>query len=373
MFEKDNNVFDEALDRIRFIYDNHEDVIVFMSGGKDSTVLFHLALQVASERNRLPLKVFWLDQEAEWQGTVDYMDGIMRRPDVKPYWYQIPFDFTNSLSNQKNFIHLWDKEQESLWVHPQSDISIKENPTNYNRFHKLIANLQNYCTESQECAVLVGMRTQESPVRRMAIAFSKSYYKGITWALAKKDKTRVFYPIYDFTTDDIWIAIARNKWKYNNIYDKQYRYGISKDKMRVSALIHETAWYAIEYLQTVEPETYDRFTRRIAGVSTFGKLDNDVMPKELPFAFSSWLEYRDYLLEKIVKPEYRDLFRSRWEGKDDEDWYRMQVKECIINDIDGTLSTNHRSARKMRNTAKYYDKGKSELVEYIERKRKNDK
>ena len=38
-----------------------------MSGGKDSAVLFNLAMTVAKERNRLPLKVFWLDQEAEWK------------------------------------------------------------------------------------------------------------------------------------------------------------------------------------------------------------------------------------------------------------------------------------------------------------------
>lgn len=66
MFYKQNNVFEEALERIRFVYDNCDDVIVSMSGGKDSTVLFNLTMQVARERNRLPLKVFWLDQEAEW-------------------------------------------------------------------------------------------------------------------------------------------------------------------------------------------------------------------------------------------------------------------------------------------------------------------
>ena len=75
----ENNVFEEALERVRFIYDNHDDVIVSMSGGKDSTVLFNLALMVAKERNRLPVKVFWLDQEAEWQATVDYMQGITEK------------------------------------------------------------------------------------------------------------------------------------------------------------------------------------------------------------------------------------------------------------------------------------------------------
>lgn len=95
MIYLENDVFQEALQRIRFIYDNHDDVIVSMSGGKDSTVLFRMALMVAQERGRLPLKVFWLDQEAEWQATVDYMQEIMELPEVMPFWFQIPFEFTN--------------------------------------------------------------------------------------------------------------------------------------------------------------------------------------------------------------------------------------------------------------------------------------
>lgn len=61
MIYKENNVFDEALERIRMLFDTHEEIIVCMSGGKDSTVVFNLALMVAKEKGRLPLKVFWLD------------------------------------------------------------------------------------------------------------------------------------------------------------------------------------------------------------------------------------------------------------------------------------------------------------------------
>lgn len=344
---KEQNVFDEALDRIRMIFDYHDDVIVSMSGGKDSTVLFNLALMVAREKNRLPLKVFWLDQEVEWQRTVDYMDYVMRMPEVKPYWFQIPFDFTNSLSPNENFIRVWDEKQSEKWVHKKSDISIKENPSKYVRFHDLVSYLPEYCVESENSAVLVGMRTQESLNRRMAISAGKAYFRGETWCQKKRGKIQVFWAIYDFSSDDIWTAIAKNKWRYNEVYDIMYRWGVPKERMRVSALIHETAWHSIEMLQEFEIETYNKFVRRVPGVSTFnhGFDEGGIIPKQLPFAFKNWKEYRDYLLVHIVKPEYWDLFKRRWKNQEDDDWYKNHVKEIILNDIDGTNNDNKRSRR----------------------------
>lgn len=341
---KQTNVFEEALERIRMLFDTHDDVIVSMSGGKDSTIVFRLALMVAREKNRLPLKVFWLDQEVEWQATVDYMRKIMYMPEVKPYWFQIPFDFTNSLSADKNFIRVWDEEKSDMWVHPKDPIAIKENPSKYTRFHDLVSYLPEYCTESDNCAVLVGMRMLESLGRKMAITEGKSYFRGETWCQKKRGIIQVFWPCYDFSIDDVWTAIAKNGWEYNKVYDLQYRWGVSKQAMRVSALIHETAWHSIEMLQEFEVQTYNRFVKRVPGVSTFnhGFDEGGIVPRKLPFAFKDWKEYRDYLLEHITKPEYKDLFRRRWKGQDSEQWYKVHVKEIILNDIDGTNNANNR-------------------------------
>ena len=54
---KKQNVWDAALDRIRWIYDEFPEVVVSFSGGKDSTVLMELTKIVAREKGRLPLKV----------------------------------------------------------------------------------------------------------------------------------------------------------------------------------------------------------------------------------------------------------------------------------------------------------------------------
>lgn len=341
-------VYEASLDRIRKIYDMFDEVVVAMSGGKDSTVVYELAKIVAREKGKLPLKVFWLDQECEWQATVDYMKGIMYDEEVKPYWFQIPLDFTNSLSNQNNFLKIWDQSAKDKWCHEQDEISIKINPTNQNRFHGTIDGLHKYCfePETKNGCVLCGIRAQENVTRRLLVSGNKN--QG--WIMKRNEKnesTKVF-PIWDWTFDDVWIAIAKNKWKYNKIYDYQYQYGVQKNKMRVSALIHETAWRSIEMLQEFEQKTYNKFVQRISGTSTINHMFDqncEARPKELPYMFKDWKEYRDYLLFNLVKEEYWNLFLNRWKNQNDEEWYKLHVNEVIINDIDGTINHNNKVAK----------------------------
>jgi hypothetical protein len=92
------NVFDAALNRIRYLFKEFPTVIAGVSGGKDSTVIFNLTMRVARELGRLPLPVFWLDQEAEWTDTVNYCRWLMYQPDVKPLWFQMPMHLDNAAS-----------------------------------------------------------------------------------------------------------------------------------------------------------------------------------------------------------------------------------------------------------------------------------
>lgn len=94
------NVYEAAKDRIRFVFREFKNVVVNFSGGKDSTVVLHLALEVAKEMGRLPVNVVFFDQEAEWDATIQYIRRVMSRPDVNPIWYQIPFKINNASSGE---------------------------------------------------------------------------------------------------------------------------------------------------------------------------------------------------------------------------------------------------------------------------------
>lgn len=338
------NVYDEALKRIQLVYDEFENVVVFMSGGKDSAVLFEMASIVCEGLGR-KVDVLWLDQEAEWQGTVDYMKSVFKRPNVVPYWCQFPFDFDSSMKLGQSHFRIFEEGLEDLHVHPQEEGSITVNPTGSRYFHDILQDLPKALYGTNEVAVLSGMRASESPVRRIRTMFSRSPYKTFGWSSTGPHRT-LFYPLYDWKDADIWTALAKNEWAYNSVYDKMHHVGYPRRDMRISALIHETAWQNLYALQEIEPKTYDRFISRIPGVLTYCHINEETMRiRKLPDAFVSWKDYRDYLLEVFITDEVlKEHYRSSWNGQDDEESCKIQTKGLMVGDFSSTKTINKKVA-----------------------------
>ena len=299
------NVYDAALDRMRWLFDEFPNVIVGVSGGKDSTVVYNLALIVAREKNRLPLKCLFLDQEAEWQATIDTIRDIMENPEVEPYWFQMPLKLFNATSTTEHWLMCWDAKDESRWMRPRESYSKHENVYGTDRFAELFSAIIKKEFAGIKTCYVAGMRTEESPTRAMALTHDLTY-KHVTWGsrLNKPEEHYTFYPIYDWSYMDVWKSIFDNDWYYNKIYDAQYNHGIPLPNMRVSNVHHETAVGTLFYMQEIEGETYQRLTQRIAGIDMAGKMGkHDYFPRQLPFMFPNWVEYRDFLLEKLITNE----------------------------------------------------------------------
>ena len=134
------NVYEAALNRIRWLFDEFPTVGVWFSGGKDSTVIFNLTLQVARERGRLPLPVMFLDQEAEWQATIDIVHKVMEHPDVQPFWVQVPIKLFNATSTKEHWLYCWDVDKEGNWMREKVPYALKENIYGTDRFHQMFDN-----------------------------------------------------------------------------------------------------------------------------------------------------------------------------------------------------------------------------------------
>lgn len=64
LFNPAKSVLDAAIERLNLVFDQFETVCISLSGGKDSTVLFHLAHAIAKERGRT-LHVLIIDLEGQ--------------------------------------------------------------------------------------------------------------------------------------------------------------------------------------------------------------------------------------------------------------------------------------------------------------------
>jgi predicted phosphoadenosine phosphosulfate sulfurtransferase len=69
------NVFDAALMRLDWVFDTFEQVCLSFSGGKDSTVLFHLAAAVARKKGK-KFAVLFVDWEAQYLLTIQHVQNM---------------------------------------------------------------------------------------------------------------------------------------------------------------------------------------------------------------------------------------------------------------------------------------------------------
>lgn len=336
------NVWDAALDRIEFLFDEFPNIVCGVSGGKDSTVVFNLCLMVARAKKRLPLNVLFLDQEAEWQAVIDMVRTIMTNHDVRPMWMQIPIRLFNATSTIEHWLQCWDPAEQHRWMRPRESYSFHENRYGTDRFGKVFGAIMAHEFPRKKSCYISGVRTEESPTRFIALTHQKTY-KWITWGkvLDKKLQHYTFYPIYDWSYSDVWKAIHDNHWQYTKLYDYMWQYGLQVKDMRVSNVHHETAVHSLFHLQEIEPETYERLCNRISGIDMAGKMGkDDFFQYDLPFMFKDWAEYRDYLLEKMIdNPQWRAGFRNIFDKHDilyaerlGAKMYKTHINSILTND-----------------------------------------
>jgi predicted phosphoadenosine phosphosulfate sulfurtransferase len=352
------DVLTAARARVRWVFREFQHVYVGFSGGKDSTVVLNLALEAAEEMGRLPVPVVFLDQEAEWQSVIDYVRIVMADPRVSPRWLQVPFKLFNATSAEHPWLYCWDPAEEARWIRPKEACSIKTNVYGTDRFHKMFAHFLRYHHISKPAVYLAGVRCEESPSRMMGLTTTE-VYKGETWGrgLDARRNHFTFYPIYDWSISDVWKAIHDHGWAYTKLYDYMYQYGVPVQKMRVSNLHHETAVRSLFYCQEIESETWEKVQQRLAGINTAGQLRSDFYgPDTLPPMFTSWYEYRDYLLDNLIadpvqRRKFADTFAAYDSRYDDPDvreaLVKTEIATVLVNDIDYTKLRNFGSSHFM--------------------------
>jgi predicted phosphoadenosine phosphosulfate sulfurtransferase len=158
---------------------------------------------------------------------------------------------------------------------------------------------------SSMCGHFVGIRCDESLNRfRTIVSMKKDRFKDKPWTTRDKplEHTYSIYPIYDWRTEDDWIATFKYNLEYNYVYELMYKNGLGIHQQRLCQPFGDDQKNGLDQYKAIEAENWEKLLKRVAGVN-FGNiycrtsaLGN--IKSEKP-AHLTWQEWALYLLESI--------------------------------------------------------------------------
>lgn len=281
----DINVYDALQERLKFIFNNFDNIYVSFSGGKDSGLLLNLVLDYARRNNiRRKIGVFHQDFEAQYDLTTQFVTRMFQNnlDRIEPYWVCLPMGSRCAVSNFQMYWYPWDKSQKDSWVRPMPDfpyvINEENNPFDFYKDKMLQEDLYAafgywYANNHQGKSIcLLGIRADESLNRYRAYANThKDILKNHQWTTKLSDNLYNAYPLYDWTVKDVWVANARFGFDYNEIYDLFWKAGLSIAQMRVASPYHESAKDSLNLYRVLEPVTWAKVVGRVHGAN-FGAI-----------------------------------------------------------------------------------------------------
>jgi len=323
-YNKDLNVYDAAMQRIDFIFNNFERIYLSFSGGKDSGVMLNLVLKYMRE-NGITEKIglMTMDNEANYTHSLDFMHDIIRENldllDV--HWCCLPITLPATVSSYATEWQCWGNRDKDKWIRPMPEDDYIVNWENHNypffeedmSYDKFWDEFGEWYSQGKRTACMIGIRSDESLNRFRAIMNErKETLNGQPWTKRNMEHVYNVYPIYDWRTEDIWTANAKNEWKYNKLYDIFYMAGMTIHQMRVASPFMSESKSSLNMYRVIDPQVWSRLCARVQGanfIATYGKQLNYHSFK-LPKGHT-WRSFTKFLLDTLPK-EVGENFRNRF-------------------------------------------------------------
>lgn len=308
------NVYDAAMKRAEFIFNEFENVLIAFSGGKDSGIILNLFYSYAKKHGLLhKLAVYHEDYEGGYPQTFEFIERIYdAMSEIRRYWLCLPIKAACSASMHQTSWIPWDADKKDIWIRkmPDKDYVINEGNVWFpfekgtSGFQTRILFSKAFAKRYGKTAVIVGLRMDESLSRRAIITSKRrtSQYKNKMYSKILDSNTVNFYPIIDWLTDDVWIANTRFNWDYNRLYDLYYMAGLNFKDMRTASPFHAAGQKHLSLYKVICPNTWAAMVSRVNGVNFTGIYGGTTAmgwrsitkPKHF-----TWKQYADFLIKTL--------------------------------------------------------------------------
>ena len=271
------DVLTAARARIRETFDTVERVYLAFSGGKDSSLMFHLVMEEAIRRNQ-KIGVMFIDFEAQYASTVTHVREMfaMYADHIDPHWICIPMLLRNAVTNYEPRWTCWDPDKQDIWIRPKPRGCKTEADYPFAvpgmEFEEFIVLFGKWYGQGKKTAGFIGIRAQESLHRYCAIATWEKrdlMMNGRRWTTKIVDEVYNVYPIYDWLTEDIWRFHAKHPDKpHNKIYDLMQMAGVKLSQQRLCQPFGDDQRRGLWLYHILEPETWSKLVVRVNGANS---------------------------------------------------------------------------------------------------------
>lgn len=272
------NVYDAAVERTKWTFDNFEKVYLSFSAGKDSTVMIHIAALEARARG-VKMGVLIVDLEGQYKFTIEHAERIFAEYEdvIDLHWVCLPLSLRNAVSVYDPKWICWDKAEKKNWIRALPESSNTVTDESYYpffehgmEFEEFVPLFGEWYSEGKSCACMVGIRTDESLNRFRTIASQTKIKKdGKQYTTKVTDNVYNVYPIYDWRTRDIWIYHSRNpELSHNHLYDYMQKAGLPLGLMRICQPYGDDQRRGLWLFHLIEPETWAKVVARVNGANS---------------------------------------------------------------------------------------------------------
>lgn len=299
------NVYEAALERTRYLYKSFDTVAVSFSGGKDSTAVLNICIEVARELGRLPVRAIFFDEEAIHPPTIEYVARVRDNPDVALEWYCLPVKHRNACSNEEPFWTCWEESKRHFWVRDMPEWGIKSHPL----FNPEMS-FQEFCPliVGRNGVIIQGIRTQES-IRRLRVVCAKKNDNFIS----RQKVSASAYTVYDWSSEDVWKYVTESGCDYNKFYDvlnrtRKFNRFLSQ---RVCPPFGEEPLRGLWLYAECWPDMWHKMLARAPGVATAWRYSNTdlYLANEKPDSMT-WEKYTQLLISNYSEPEIKSKIQN---------------------------------------------------------------